>query len=199
MMEDMQTRDATAWDGAMDGAECSGAITRRGLFLTFAEIGLSGFGGVLPFARRTLVEQRGWLTPAEFAEALGLGQALPGPNVVNMSIAIGNRFHGPLGSVLAFSGLMLPTLAAFLALGALHARLADMAVVERVLHTVAAAAAGLVVATGAKLARALPRSWAAAGIVALTCAGAGVAKVPLPELLLVLAPLGVAASWWRNR
>jgi chromate transporter len=194
----MQTRDATAWDGAMGGERCD-AITRRALFLTFAEIGLSGFGGVLPFARRTLVEQRGWLTPTEFAEALGLGQALPGPNVVNMSIAIGNRFHGPLGSVLAFSGLMLPTLAAFLALGALHARFADVAVVERVLHTVAAAAAGLVMATGVKLARALPRSWVAAGIVALTCAGAGVVELPLPQLLLVLAPLGIAASWWRNR
>jgi len=199
MMGGMQTRDAAAWDGAMGGGERCDAITRWALFLTFAEIGLSGFGGVLPFARRTLVEQRGWLTPAEFAEALGLGQALPGPNVVNMSIAIGNRFHGPVGSVLAFSGLMLPTLGAFLALGALHERFADVAVVERVLHAVAAAAAGLVLATGVKLARALPRSWAAAGLVALTCAGAGLSKLPLPTLLLAVAPLGVAASWWRNR
>jgi chromate transporter len=196
----MQMRDAmTGWREAMAGGERCDAITRRALFLTFAEIGLSGFGGVLPFARRILVEQRGWLTPAEFAEALGLGQALPGPNVVNMSIAIGNRFHGPFGAALAFSGLMLPTLGAFLALGALHERFADVAVVERVLHTVAAAAAGLVVATGVKLARALPRSWAAAGIVALTCAGAGIWKLPLPPLLLVAAPIGVAASWWRNR
>ena len=34
---------------------------------TFLKIGLSGFGGVLPFARRALVEKNQWLTEAEFA------------------------------------------------------------------------------------------------------------------------------------
>ncbi|NBP96848.1 MAG: chromate transporter, partial [Burkholderiaceae bacterium] len=36
------------------------------LFITFTLIGLSGFGGVLPWARRTLVEQKQWLTSQEF-------------------------------------------------------------------------------------------------------------------------------------
>src|SRR6266566_9278588 len=95
-------------------------ITRSALFLGFLEIGISGFGGVLPWARRVLVERRQWLTPAEFNDALGLGQVLPGPNVGNLSIVVGRRFHGAIGSVLAFSGLMLAPLVIVLALGVFY-------------------------------------------------------------------------------
>ena len=79
-------------------------ITPAALFLCFLEMGLSGFGGVLPWARRGLVEKRGWLTEQEFAEVLSLGQFLPGPNIGNMSIIIGSRFAGWRGAVAAFCG-----------------------------------------------------------------------------------------------
>src|SRR5262245_13392736 len=101
-------------------------ITRRALFLGFLEIGLSGFGGVLPWARRVLVERRGWLTAQEFTETLSLGHILPGPNIVNVSIAIGKRFHGPIGSMLAFSGLMLVPLLIVLLLGWLYTQYGEM-------------------------------------------------------------------------
>src|SRR3954470_20219404 len=67
------------------------------LFLSFLAIGLQGFGGVLPWARRMLVEQRGWLSESEFIEVLSLAQFLPGPNIVNVSIIVGRRFHGVAG------------------------------------------------------------------------------------------------------
>src|SRR4051812_37059523 len=86
-------------------------VTRRALFLCFLTMGLTSFGGVLPWARRMLVEERAWLTNKEFLDALSLGQILPGPNVVNLSIMVGARFHGAVGAVLAFSGLMLAPLA----------------------------------------------------------------------------------------
>jgi chromate transporter len=69
------------------------------LFFGFLRVGLSGFGGVMPFARRMLVEERRWLDEREFVELLSLSQFLPGPNIVNMSIVIGNRLCGPLGSM----------------------------------------------------------------------------------------------------
>ncbi|MDP3440180.1 MAG: chromate transporter, partial [Azonexus sp.] len=53
----------------------------KALFLGFSSVGLSGFGGVLPFARRMLVEERCWMTAEEFNAQLGLCQFLPGPNV----------------------------------------------------------------------------------------------------------------------
>ncbi len=51
------------------------------LFAGFFYVGVCGFGGVLPWARQMIVEQRKWLTPAEFAEMLGLCQFLPGGGI----------------------------------------------------------------------------------------------------------------------
>src|SRR4051812_1688231 len=98
-------------------------VTLGALFTGFFSIGVSGFGGVLPFARRLIVEQRRWLDEAEFNDVLGMCQILPGPNVVNVSIVVGARFRGPAGAAAAFSGLLLAPLAIVLALATLHARL----------------------------------------------------------------------------
>jgi hypothetical protein len=68
-----------------------------GIFTGFFMIGVRGFGGVLPWARRTIVEERKWLTAAEFAEVLGLCQFLPGGNIINVSVALGSRFRGMAG------------------------------------------------------------------------------------------------------
>ena len=68
---------------------------------------MSGFGGVLPWARRMLVEKRGWLAPEEFNEVISLCQFLPGPNIVNVAVCIGSRFHGARGAFVAFMGLVL--------------------------------------------------------------------------------------------
>ena len=86
------------------------------IFSGFLSVGIIGFGGVLPWARRMIVEQRRWLTPAEFTDMLGLCQFLPGPNVINISVALGGRFHGPLGSLSAFTGLMAAPMAIVLTL-----------------------------------------------------------------------------------
>ena len=70
----------------------------------FCEIGLLGFGGVLPWARWMVVEQRRWLTGAEFTDLLALCQFLPGPNVVNLSVALGARFQGARGALASLAG-----------------------------------------------------------------------------------------------
>src|SRR3954447_18511126 len=68
------------------------------LFTGFFLVGVCGFGGVLPWARRMIVEQRQWLTPAEFTEMLGLCQFLPGGNIMNVAVALGGRFRGVAGA-----------------------------------------------------------------------------------------------------
>ncbi len=70
-------------------ARAPARISTLQLFLGFLKIGLSGFGGVMPFARRMLVEEQRWLTEVEFLDVLSLSQFLPGPNVVNVSIIVG--------------------------------------------------------------------------------------------------------------
>ena len=76
-------------------------VSRATLFAAFLKIGLLGFGGVMPWARRVLVEERAWLSDREFAELLGMCQVLPGPNVVNLAVILGARWQGAVGSLLA--------------------------------------------------------------------------------------------------
>ena len=69
-------------------------VSAFALFLTFSRITLSSFGGAMFWARRALVERQRWLTEQEFVELLSLGQLLPGPNVLNLTVMVGYRFAG---------------------------------------------------------------------------------------------------------
>jgi chromate transporter len=142
-----------------------------------------------------LVDKRRWLTDSEFVEVLSLGQALPGPNVINASVVIGARFHGAVGSVIAVAALLFAPLAIVLVLAALYGHYGDLAVTRRIFSGVAAAAAGLVLATGIKMAIRLPRGWITVGITALTFVGAALLRIPLLWILALMAPLSITLAW----
>ena len=84
------------------------------LFVAFSLLALQGFGGVIAIAQRVVVEQRRWLTKTEFLELLAAGQVLPGPNVVNLSLMIGDRFFGWRGALASMGGMILPPMAVVL-------------------------------------------------------------------------------------
>jgi chromate transporter len=165
------------------------------LFRAFATMSLHGFGGVLPWARRAIVEDKRWMTAQEFNEAFAVAQILPGANVVNLAIVFGRRLHGAAGAAVALAGLLIPPVVIVLILGMLYARYGDIDALQRVLAGVAAAAAGLIVAIVLKMAQPLLRQGvaglaiAAAGFVAV-----GVMRWPLPYVLLVLAPVSIALA-----
>ena len=69
---------------------------------------LAGFGGVLVWARRGIVDQHRWMTAEEFNETYALCHFLPGPNIVNLSVVFGSRFRGIAGGIAAFAGLVGP-------------------------------------------------------------------------------------------
>jgi chromate transporter len=172
-------------------------LTPWALFTTFVAITLSGFGGTLPFARRTLVDRRGWLTPEEFTETLSLCQSLPGPNVVNLSIVVGARAAGWRGSVAAGTGLVGPPVIIVTLLGMLYGRFGGLPEVMGALTGLGACACGLIAATAARMAEPLLTSrlrLAAPFILAAFCAVA-VLRWPLPYVLLGLAPISIAAAW----
>ena len=182
-------------DGLADPRE----ITLGVLFVGFLRVALSGFGGVLAWARRMIVEERRWLSDADFTDMLSLCQFLPGPNIVNVSIYIGARFRGPLGSLAAFSGLMLAPMAIVLGLALLYDRFGGADIVRGGFRGIAAAAAGLVIAMALKMAaphRLRPLSLAF-GLTAFVAVG--VLRWPMLEVLLALAPLSVATAWLRRR
>lgn len=178
----------------------SRAVSPLELFRCFLLMGLRGFGGVMPWARRALVEERGWLTELEFNEALSLCQFLPGPNVGNVSIYVGSRLGGPAGALAAISGLMLAPCCIIIAIGALYGAYGDLPLVRSAVGGVAAAAAGLLVAMGVKMARPLMMSPQGALFIALAFVTVGPLQLPLPLVLLALAPASIAAAFaWRRR
>jgi chromate transporter len=169
------------------------------LFLAFLNVGLSGFGGVLPFARRTLVERRAWLSEAQFGETLALCQTLPGPNIVNLSVVVGSRFAGPAGALAAVTGLMAAPVAVVLALAALYARYGAVGRAPELIAGLGAGASGLVAATAAKMAWPLirRRPATAAPFVVLAFVAVGLLRLPLVGVLMVLAPLSILLAWRR--
>ncbi|OHX14069.1 chromate transporter [Chromobacterium sphagni] len=172
---------------------------RRDLFAGFFSVGITGFGGVLPQAHSMLVQRRRWLSEADFAEQLGLCQVLPGPNIVNMAVSVGARFHGVAGSMLAVAGLLLAPMAIVLLLGTLYGRYRQLPLVEQVMHGLAAAAAGLLLAMLLRLLSRLERHAWSVAVMACTFAAIAVWRLPLPWVLLAALPLTLWLAWLTRR
>jgi chromate transporter len=178
-------------------AKADHAPTLSELFLAFSQISLSGFGGVLPWARRTIVEERRWMTAREFNAVLGLCQVLPGPNVVNFSVVFGSRTHGWRGAVVAFLGLLAPASAIALVLAVLYRQFGDLGLLQRLLAGLAAAASGLVIAVTLKMAQPLLQGgrWPAPSIAVLALTLVGILGFPLGPVVLCLVPMSIAIAW----
>lgn len=171
------------------------------LFWTFTRMSLQGFGGVLAVAQRELVERVQWMTREQFVETLSVSQVLPGPNVVNMSLMIGDRYFGLRGAFAALAGMLAVPLAIVLVLTAVYAEYAGHPMVSGALRGMGAVAAGLVIATALKLASSLKRSalgvaWSLP-LAALTFGAIALMRWPLVWVLLALAPIAVGLAWRR--
>ena len=189
----------------MSPGEPATAVPRSNadLFFTFSWLALQGFGGVLAVAQRELVERKRWLTREQFLELLSVGQVLPGPNVVNLSMMIGDRFFGLRGAMSALAGMLAIPLVIVLLLASLYGRYESIPAVQGALRGMGAVAAGLVLATALKLLPALRTSplgrttglgFAAAATVAVT-----VLHWPLVWVVAGIGSLAVALAWWRLR
>lgn len=173
------------------------------LFTAFTALALQGFGGVLAVAQRVLVEQHRWLTREDFIEILAIGQVLPGPNVVNMSLMIGDRFFGWRGALAALAGMMGVPLVIVLALAAVYTHYAADPVVAGALKGMGAVAAGMIVGTALKLTPVLRTNpmgrTACLLIMALGFVGIALLHLPLLRALLVLGLGACTFAWFRLR
>ncbi len=170
------------------------------LFAGFFGIGIMGFGGVLPWARRMMVEQRGWLTPAEFNDLLALCQFLPGPNIVNMAVALGDRFRGVAGSAACLTGLLAAPMAIVMLLGGVYARFGHLPIIAHAFSGLAAAASGLVIAMAVKIAMPLRGEWLAIAVAAIAFVAIAVLRWPLLPTMLTMAPASILLRWrWPGR
>jgi chromate transporter len=169
------------------------------LFLGFAKIGLLGFGGVAPWARHIIVGEKKWLTEREYASILGVGQVLPGPNTVNSSIIIGDRFHGSLGALLAVIGILCTPITVLIGIALLYDRIAGLPSVDAAIGAGAAAAAGLVTGTALKMARRLKPNLPAIAVGLAAFGSVGLLHVPMVLAIAVLGPISIGLVWWQQR
>ncbi len=171
------------------------------LFVAFAKISLAGFGGVLVWARRGIVDQHRWMTADEFNETYALCHFLPGPNVVNLSVVFGSRFRGIPGSVAAFAGLLGPPVVIMTILAALYARYGEIDALRRILAGVSCAAVGLLLSAVFRMMTPLVkrRDLVTLVLLATVFVAIGLLRLPLPAVLLVAIPLSIALSFALRR
>ncbi|MDM0013595.1 chromate transporter [Variovorax sp. J22P168] len=173
----------------------------RDLFVSCTWLALQGFGGVLAIVQREMVEKKRWLTADEFLEDWAVAQVLPGPNVINLALIIGDRHFGLRGALAAVAGMLTVPLCVILALAVLHAQFASNPQVAGALRGMGAVAGGLIAATGIKLVPQLRRHPLGFGIcllfVALVFAAIVVARIPLGWVLLVVGGIACLLTWRR--
>jgi len=170
------------------------------LFIAFAKMAVCGFGGVLAWSRRIIVQERGWLTPEEFNEQLALCQVLPGGNILNFSVMYGSRCAGVPGALAALLGLIGPPMVLMIVAGILYRHYGALPALRSMFASLAAAAAGLLVATATQMVRATIKDrLRPAHVVTLAAfVAAGVLRWPLLLVMAVLLPVSVALAWWRR-
>jgi chromate transporter len=171
------------------------------LFTAFSLISLSGFGGVLYWSRRMMVEQRRWMTAEEFNEAYALCNFLPGPNIVNFSVVFGRQMRGTPGALIALIGLLGPPFVLVTFFGLLYALYGQIDALQHMFTGVAAAAAGLTISTSLKMAAPLfrQRPGLAHGVAIAAFVAVGLLRWPIYWVLGVLIPGSVALAWWLRR
>lgn len=170
------------------------------LFWSFSLLALQGFGGVLAVVQRELVERKKWLSEQEFVEDWAVAQILPGPNVVNLSLMIGDRYFGLRGAMAALAGMLCFPALLILCIAVAFGGIAELPSVQGSLRGMGAVAAGLITATGLKL----MKTWKTNVMGLLVCAVLALAtfvavaffKVRLIGVILVL---GGAGCVWAYR
>jgi chromate transporter len=171
------------------------------LFLAFAKMSLSGFGGVLVFARRAIVDEHRWMTAEDFNETFALCHFLPGPNVVNLSFVFGSRFRGVAGGIAAFAGLVGPPMLLVTVLAAVYSHFGEVEALRRVLAGVSCTAIGLLASAVIRMMTPLLRKRDVLGFVVMIAvfSAIGVVRLPLPAVLLAAIPLSIAVTYARLR
>jgi chromate transporter len=175
-------------------------VTHVDLAVCFLKIALVSFGGgVSAWARQVIIEERQWLTDEEFLTALTLARLLPGPNVTNLAVYVGTRFHGLSGAGAALAGLTLVPLAIMLSLGVMYFRYHHLPALQAVLTGVVAGGVGLTLSMGVKAGLAIIRQPMAMALAVAAFLGMAILRWPLWLVLAGLAPIGMAWYWPREK
>ncbi|MGF6854518.1 chromate transporter [Paraburkholderia sp. CI3] len=197
--QDVSDPVSTPEDNAPHHAPPPREVTSLGLFLIFARIGLTSFGGGLSgWFMREFVHDRHWMSEDEFLNGLALSQALPGVNVKNLAIWIGYRLLGWRGAVAGFCGIIFPAAVVIILLGAFFSAIASFPLTHIALAGAAAGAIGLSLSMAITAARRLPRRVFPYLVLLATFAAAAVFRVSLVWTVLIAGALSVGYEYVRE-
>jgi len=176
----------------------SGKVGVGEIFGAFLLIGATSFGGgVVAYLRSSLVEKHQWVDDKTFVEMLSISQSLPGLNATNMAILVGDRLRGAVGAIAAILGVCLPGALLMYVVGTLYHVHGSRPLVTAMLHGVAAAAIGLILATTVQLGRRSLDGIYDLVFVALAVIGVNRLHLSVPYVLLGVGALGIL--WYRPR
>ncbi len=169
------------------------------IFWIFFQIGsLSVGGGLTAWLYREIVEKRRLLKDTDFMSALTLAQVLPGINMTNLSVYVGQRLRGVKGVFAALGGLLLVPFFAIITIGTIYARLKDYTWLSHVLDGMAAVAVGLLLAMGVKAIKVTRMDRAQILIAVIVVVTVGLLRWPMIPVILVMVPVSVALAWPRD-
>ena len=173
----------------------------RELFWSLTFLALQGFGGVLAVVQRELVEKRQWLNNEEFMEDWAVAQIMPGPNVVNLSIMLGERYFGWRGALVGLCGMLTFPMLVVISLTLVYAQFAGNPAVAGALRGMGAVAAGLVAGMGLKLAATLRKhplgQWYCTGLAIAAFVVVAVLRLPLFWALVLVGGTGCVLTYRR--
>jgi chromate transporter len=176
--------------------ELEQTVPLTALFMAFLAVSLYGVGGGggIIWARRVAVEKRRWISDSEFADIVSLCQFMPGPNIVGIAVCVGAKMRGTIGTIAAVSGFLVIPWIIGLSVGLLFLEYAHLTVLRNVLGGIAAAAAGLLIATGIRLLLPHRRRPTALLFAVLAFGLITFAKLPLLVVLFGLVPLSIGVA-----
>jgi len=177
----------------------AGPRSRADLFISLTALALQGFGGVLAVVQRELVEKKKWLTNEEFVEQWSVAQILPGPNVINLGIMIGQRTYGPSGAIIALAGLLTLPFILLLLLAAIYSGVSEVPWIQASLRGMNSVVAGLIIATALKMASVLSKNplgiFLSIVLSSLTFGAVALLHIPLLYVLLVLGGVSCISAY----
>lgn len=183
---------------ATTGPQDAEVASLSDLTRVFARIGVLSFGGPaaqIALMHKELVDDRSWLTEAEFLRALSFCTLLPGPEAMQLATYAGWRLHGTVGGLIAGLLFVMPGACVVLTLSMVYAAFGEVPVVAALFQGVQAAVLAIVVHALLRVAKkALKAQWhwglAIAAFVALF-----LFNIPFPVVILAAALIG----WWMAR
>ncbi len=171
-------------------------MTSLKLLMAFGRVGLFAFGGgpsMIPLMQQEVV-RGGWLTDAEFLDALALGNSLPGPIAVKMAVFVGWKTEGVVGVLAALTGVSGPAIVLMALLTSVYLRYREHPAVEGAMRAVRPVVVGMLAWTVVDLVPSGVRDWASA-LIAM-CAVVALALKVHPALVVAVG-MGVGAALLR--